>query len=56
VVLGSRSRATTGGGGPKVDRARRLKELERENRRLKKAVSDLTRDKLILKEALEGKY
>jgi putative transposase len=54
--LGSRSRATTGGGGPKIDQARRLKELERENQRLKKAVSDLTRDKLILKEALEGKY
>ena len=43
-------------GGLKVDQARRLKDLERENQRLKKAISDLTRDKLILKEALEGKY
>lgn len=32
----------------------RLKDLERENLRLRKAVSDLTLDKLILKEALEG--
>ena len=43
-------------GGLKVDQARRLKDLERENRQLKKAVSELTPDKLILKEALEGKY
>jgi transposase-like protein len=43
-------------GGLKVDQAKRLKDLERENRRLKKAVSELTLDKLILKEALEGKY
>jgi putative transposase len=43
-------------GGLKVDQARRLKELERENRRLRQAVSDLTLDKLILKEALEGNY
>ena len=43
-------------GGLKVDQARRLKDLERENQRLKKAVSELTLDKLILKEALEGKY
>jgi hypothetical protein len=35
---------------------RRLKDLERVNQRLKKAISDLTLDKLILKEALEGKY
>ena len=40
----------------KVSQARRLKELERENGRLKKAVSELTLDKLILKEALEGNY
>lgn len=39
-----------------MDQARRLKELERENERLKKAVSELTLDKLILKEALTGKY
>lgn len=43
-------------GGLKVDQARRLKDLERENQRLKKAVSELTLDKLILKEAIEGKY
>jgi putative transposase len=33
-----------------------MKDLEGENERLRKAVSDLTLDKLILKEALEGKY
>jgi putative transposase len=43
-------------GGLKVSQARRLKELERENSRLKKAVADLTLDKVILKEALEGNY
>lgn len=43
-------------GGLKMDQAKRLKELERENERLKKAVSELTLDKLILKEALSGKY
>ena len=43
-------------GGMKVSQARRLKELERENARLKKAVAELTLDKLILKEALEGNY
>ena len=43
-------------GGMKVNQARRLKELERENQRLRKAVSDLTLDKLILKEAAEGNY
>jgi transposase-like protein len=43
-------------GGMKVDQARRLKDLERENTRLKTAVADLTLDKLILKEALSGNY
>ena len=43
-------------GGLKIDQAKRLKELERENDRLKRAVSELTLDKLILKEALSGKY
>ena len=43
-------------GGLKVSQARRLKDLERENLRLKKAVADLTLDKVILKEALEGNY
>jgi hypothetical protein len=40
----------------KVSQARRLKELERENGRLKKAVAELTLVRLILKEALEGNY
>ena len=43
-------------GGLKLDQAKKLKDLDRENERLKKAVSELTLDKLILKEALEGKY
>ena len=41
-------------GGLRTDQAKRLKDLERENGRLRKAISDLTLDKLILKEALEG--
>ena len=43
-------------GGLKVSQARRLKDLEKENQRLRKAVSDLTLDVLILKEVVEGKY
>jgi len=43
-------------GGMGVDQARRLKELERENIRLKRAVADLTLDNLILKEASEGNF
>jgi len=43
-------------GGMKISQAKRMKELERENGRLKKAVVELTLDKLILKEALEGNY
>jgi transposase-like protein len=43
-------------GGLKVDQAKRLKELEKENLRLRKAVSDLTLDKVILNEALSGNY
>ena len=42
--------------GLTTDMAAKLKALERENERLKKAVSELTLDKLILKEALEGEY
>jgi putative transposase len=41
-------------GGMKTAQVKRLKDLERENGHLKKAVADLTLDKLILKEALEG--
>ena len=43
-------------GGMKVSQARRLKELERDNGRLKRAVADLTLDKLILEEAAEGNF
>ena len=43
-------------GGMRVDQARRLKDLEQENVRLKRAVADLTLDKLILKEAAEGNW
>lgn len=41
-------------GGLKMDQAKRLKELEKENAQLKKAVADLTLDKLILKELAQG--
>ena len=40
----------------KIDQVKRLKELEKENLRLRRAVSDLSLDKVILKEALEGNY
>ena len=43
-------------GGLRVDQAKRLKELETENARLRRAVSDLTLDKLILKEVAEGNF
>ena len=43
-------------GGLKLDQARRLKELERENGRLRRAVADLTVEKLVLKEAAEGNW
>jgi len=43
-------------GGMKVGQAKRLKALEAENARLRRAVADLTVDKLILKEVAEGKY
>jgi putative transposase len=43
-------------GGMKLDQVKRLKELEVENARLRKAVSDLTLDKLILKEAAKGNF
>lgn len=41
-------------GGMQTDELRRLKELEKENERLKRIVADLTLDKLILKEAARG--
>lgn len=43
-------------GGLKVTQAARLKSLEKENARLRKAVSNLTLDALILKEVIEGKF
>ena len=43
-------------GGLKSDQIRRPKELETENTRLRRAVSDLTLDKLILQEAARGNY
>lgn len=43
-------------GGLKSNQVKRLKELETENARLRKAVSDLTLDKLILQEAARGNY
>jgi cell division protein FtsB len=41
-------------GGLRLDQARRLKELERENSRLKKLVADLSLDNAILKEVARG--
>jgi transposase-like protein len=43
-------------GGLKLDQAKRLKVLERENGQLRRAVADLTLDKLVLKEAAEGNW
>jgi putative transposase len=43
-------------GGMRVDQARRLKELEQENSRLKKLVADLSLDNAILKEASRGNF
>ena len=43
-------------GGLKSDQVKRLKDLENENRRLRKAVSDLMLDKLILQEAAKGNF
>jgi putative transposase len=43
-------------GGLKSDQVKRLKDLEMENTRLRRAVSDLTLDKLILQEAARGNF
>jgi putative transposase len=43
-------------GGMTTAQAKRLKELEKENQRLRRAVSDLTLDNLILKEAAKGNF
>ena len=43
-------------GGMRVNQMKRLKELETENSRLRRAVSDLTLDKMILQEAAKGNF
>ena len=43
-------------GGLNLDQARKLKQLEQDNARLKRAVANLTLDNLILKEAAEGNF
>ena len=43
-------------GGMQISQARKLKDLEKENARLKRAVANLTLDNLILKEASEGNF
>jgi putative transposase len=43
-------------GGMQVDQAKRYKEVEKENSRLKKLVADLSLDNAILKEAAQGKF
>ena len=54
VTLQTYYRWRKGYGGMRVDQARRLKELERENTQLKKLVADLSLDNAILKEAARG--
>ncbi len=43
-------------GGPRIEQAKRLKELEKENSRLKKLVADFSLDNAILKEAARGNF
>ena len=43
-------------GGLRVDQAKRLKDLEKENGRLKKAVADLVLDNAVLKDVAEGNF
>ena len=43
-------------GGLRIEQARKLKNLEKENARLKKLVADLSLDNAILKEAAEGNF
>jgi len=43
-------------GGMRIEQAKRLKDLERENARLKKLVADISLDNAILKEAAEGNF
>jgi putative transposase len=43
-------------GGPRSDQVKRMKDLEAENTRLRRAISDLTLDKRILAKAAQGNY
>ena len=43
-------------GGMRIDQARRLRDLEKENAQLKKLVADISLDNAILKEAAEGNF
>ena len=43
-------------GGLKVDQAKRLKEMEKENARLKRLVAELSLDKQMLQEVAEGNF
>ena len=43
-------------GGLQTNQARRMKDMEKENQRLRKAISDLMLDNQILQEVLKGKY
>jgi hypothetical protein len=54
-VLVAQGKSVAEFGGLKLDQVKRLKELEGENARLRKAVADLTLEKVILKEAASGK-
>ena len=56
TCIGGEAGAGARHGGLKSDQVKRLKELEAENSRLRRAVSDLTLDKLILQEAARGNY
>jgi hypothetical protein len=56
VSLATYQRWKTRYGGMKKDALKRLRELEKENARLKRVVADLTLDKAILKEIAEGKW
>ena len=56
VSLASASRWKKEYGGMRVDQAKKLKELEIENQRLKKIVADLSIDNQILKEVSKGNF
>lgn len=56
VSLATYSRWKKEFGGMKVDQARRLKDLERENLQLRKLVADLSLDKAMLEEVNKGNF